>query len=226
MRRFPLIARVEQILPCHCISFVRKSNQFAADCFLQFRISLICKIAIKMKLTLTLAILSTLLLSSGVQAAENTGVRGLNVGNMGGGNGGDGGGGGMKKGAAMGMNGGGMGSKAKTYFSVINAAQEVPLCSSSALGNAVATVEDGRFCIALSYNGLSGTELFSHVHGPAAIGEAGPVIIPLNTGTQKTQCFDITDEGVDDLDDKLWYFNIHSEMCPSGEIRGQILPAC
>jgi hypothetical protein len=174
-----------------------------------------------MKLTLTLAILSPFLLSSYVQAAENTGVRGLKVGN-----GGGGGGGGMKKGAAMGMNGGGMGSKAKTYFSVINAAQEVPLCSSSALGNAVATVEDGRFCIALSYSGLSGPELFSHVHGMAAIGEAGPVIITLDTGTQKTQCFDITDEGVDDLDAKLWYFNIHSEMCPSGEIRGQILPAC
>jgi hypothetical protein len=174
-----------------------------------------------MKLALTLTALSTLLLSSYVQAAENTGVRGLKYGNIGGG--GNKGGGTKRKGGGM---KGGRGSKAKTYFAVINAAQEVPLCSSSALGNAVASVKDSKFCIALSYDGLSGLELFSHVHGPASIGEAGPVIFTLDLSTQKTQCFDITDEETEKLDDKLWYFNIHSERCPSGEIRGQILPTC
>ena len=122
-------------------------------------------------------------------------------------------------------NGGMMGSKTETYFSVISAAQGVPGCTSSALGNAIATVQDGNLCVKLSYDGLSGPELFSHVHGPAAIGETGPVIFTLDAPTQKMQCFDLTsEEDYDDLDDGLWYFNIHSEKCPSGEIRGQILP--
>jgi hypothetical protein len=180
-----------------------------------------------MNFSLTLATLFTLFLSSTVQAIERSSVRGLGSG--GGGGGGMSKGGGMRKGMGMGMSKGmgmGMGSKSKTYTSVINAAQEVPLCFSSALGNAVATVEDDLFCIALSYDGLSGPELFSHVHGPAAIGEAGPVIFTLDLDTQKTQCFYITDDEYADLNDKLWYFNIHSEQCPSGEIRGQILPTC
>jgi hypothetical protein len=112
----------------------------------------------------------------------------------------------------------------ENYFALINAAQEVPVCVSSALGNAIATVQDDQFCIKLNYDGLSGPELFSHVHGPAAFGETGPVIFTLDTSTQKTQCFMLTPDQMKDLDDKLWYFNIHSDMCPGGEIRGQILP--
>jgi hypothetical protein len=111
-----------------------------------------------------------------------------------------------------------------TYFSLINAAQEVPGCMSSALGNAIATVEGDQFCIKLNYDGLSGTELFSHVHGPAAFGETGPVIFTLDTSTQKTQCFTLTGNNKMNLENEMYYFNIHSEMCPGGEIRGQILP--
>ena len=71
-------------------------------------------------------------------------------------------------------NGGMMGSKTETYFSVISAAQGVPGCTSSALGNAIATVQDGNLCVKLSYDGLSGPELSSHIHGPGAIGESAP----------------------------------------------------
>ncbi len=74
-----------------------------------------------------------------------------------------------------------------TYFALISAAQEVPGCMSSALGNAIVTVQDDEFCIKLSYDGLSGPELYSHVHRPAAVGETGPGIFTLNTITQKTQ---------------------------------------
>jgi hypothetical protein len=97
-------------------------------------------------------------------------------------------------------------------------------CTSSALGNAIATEQDDNFCIKLSYDGLSGPELFSHIHGPAAIGETGPVIFTMALTTQKTQCFQLTKDQMKDVDDKLWYFNIHSDMCPGGEIRGQIIP--
>jgi hypothetical protein len=170
-----------------------------------------------MKLILTVTTLAALLFSASVQAAENTAVRGLKMGRRGGKRGG------MKMMSSK-RNGGMMGSKTETYYSVISAAQEVPGCTSSALGNAVATVQDDNFCIRLSYDGLSGPELFSHVHGPAAIGETGPVIFTMVLSTQKIQCFTLTEDNKKNLEDELYYFNIHSDMCPGGEIRGQILP--
>jgi hypothetical protein len=69
-----------------------------------------------------------------------------------------------------------------------------------------------------------GPGLFSHIHGPAAGGETGPVIFAMDTNTEKTQWFELTEDQMKDLDDELCYFDIHSEMCPSGAIRGQILP--
>jgi hypothetical protein len=170
-----------------------------------------------MKLILTITTLATLLFSASVQAAENTAVRGLKMGRRGGKRGG------MNMMSSK-RNGGMMGSKTETYYSVISAAQEVPGCTSSALGNAIATVQDGNLCIKLSYDGLSGPELFSHIHGPAAIGETAPVIFTMALTTQKTQCFELTKDQMKELDDKLWYFNIHSDMCPGGEIRCQIIP--
>jgi hypothetical protein len=118
---------------------------------------------------------------------------------------------------------------ADNYFALISSAyQEVPACMSSALGtsNVVAMVRDNHFCIKLSYDGLNNPELVSQVHGPAAVGETGPAIFSIDTSiTEKAQCFELTkDHQKKDLDDELWYFNIHSERCPNDAIRGQILP--
>jgi hypothetical protein len=174
-----------------------------------------------MKLFLTITALTTLLLSTSVQATDKTSVRGLKMSRKGGMNK-------MNRKGGMKMNGGGkrggvMNRMSETYYSIINAAQEVPGCTSSALGNAIATVEGDQFCIKLSYDGLSGPELFSHVHGPAAIGETAPVIFTMALTTQKTQCFTLTKDNKEAIDNELYYFNIHSDKCPGGEIRGQIL---
>jgi hypothetical protein len=155
-----------------------------------------------MQLSLTIATLAALLLSAVVHANKETTSlrRGLKSGNKNG---------------------------ADDYFALIsNTYQEVPACMSSTLssGNAVATVRDDLFCIRLSYDGLSSSEVISHVHGPAAVGETGPVIFTIDTNTEKAQCFELTKDQKKDLDDELWYFNIHSEKCPNGAIRGQILP--
>jgi hypothetical protein len=152
-----------------------------------------------MKLSLNIAALATLLLSTSVQGKKETSAqRGLK---------------------------GGRNRGPDTYFSLLSAAQEVPGCTSSALGNAVATVDGDQFCIRLSYDGLSGPELFSHVHGPAAIGETGPVVFTMDMSTQKTQCFTLSEDNMNAIENELYYFNVHSEMCPGGEIRGQILEA-
>jgi hypothetical protein len=114
------------------------------------------------------------------------------------------------------------------YFALTSSEDhELPACISSALGssNVVAMVRENLFCIKLNYDGLSGREqLISQVHGPAAVGETGPVIFTVHTSTEKTQCFELTKEQKKDLDHELWYFNIHSEMCPNDAVRGQLLP--
>jgi hypothetical protein len=152
-----------------------------------------------MKLFLNIAALATLLLSAFVQAEKKTpALRGRGRGNNG----------------------------ADNYFALISAAQEDTGCISTPhFGNVVATVRDDIFCIKFSFiGGSSGPGLFSHVHGPATFGENGPVIFAMHTSTEKTQCFELTDDQMKDLDDELWYFDIHSEMCPKAAIRGQILP--
>jgi hypothetical protein len=156
-----------------------------------------------MKLSLTIATLSTLLLSAVVEAKKET--TSLHRGLKGGSNGSD------------------------NYFALIGAAaqdEEIPGCMASALGHAIAMVRDDRFCIKLSYDSLRSQDLFSHaVHGPAALGETGPVILAIdNTSTEKTQCFELTAGQMKDLEDELWYFNIQSDKCPNDAIRGQILP--
>ena len=150
-----------------------------------------------MKLSLTIAAIAILLLSAVVQAKKKTTA--------------------LRRGLG-GTNGG------ENYFALITAAQEATGCMSSALGNVIATVRDDIFCIKLSYDGLSGPDLFSHVHGPAAVGDTGPVIFTINTSIEKMQCFELTKDQMKALEDELWYVNIHSEMCPNGTIRGQLLP--
>jgi hypothetical protein len=155
-----------------------------------------------MKLSQTIATLAALLLSAFVHASKETTSlrRGLRSGN--------------RKGV-------------DNYFALIsNADQEVPACMSSAVssGNVVATVRDHLFCIKLSYDGFSGPDLVSHVHGPAGVDKVGTIIFTIDTITGRTQCSELTKDQKKDLDDELWYVNIYSETCPNGAIRGQILP--
>ena len=152
-----------------------------------------------MKFSFTIATLALTLLSAFVQAKKKTPAlrRGLKAEN----------------------------NKADNYFALVSAAQEDARSISSARGDVIATVRDDLFCIKFSYNGLSGPEIFSHIHGPAAAGETGPVIFSMDTSTQKTQCFEVTKDQMKDLDDELWYITIHSSgMYHYGAIRGQILP--
>jgi len=117
-----------------------------------------------------------------------------------------------------------------TLTALLNTAQTVPLCTASAggaTGNAVMTysTETKELCIYLSYTGLSGTELFSHIHGPASFGTAGGIVKTLTSGQNKLDCFTFTEEEQTSLLSGLLYFNVHSPACNTGEIRGQILPA-
>jgi CHRD domain len=102
------------------------------------------------------------------------------------------------------------------------------LSTAQALGNAIATYNRKTkvFCYKLSYAGLSQeVENASHIHAPADIGVAGPVLFTLPSGANKAACVNVTATGEESLYAERWYFNVHTKACPGGELRGQILKA-
>lgn len=112
----------------------------------------------------------------------------------------------------------------RVLFSHLNSAQSVTTCSvPSALGNALLTYENMNLCIHLTYSGLSGNEVVSHIHGPAMVGEDGDVLFTLTNNATKVECFTLDSTQENFLINQKLYFNVHTDACPSGEIRGQIL---
>jgi hypothetical protein len=80
----------------------------------------------------------------------------------------------------------------------------------------------------ITYADLSGPATAAHFHGPAPVGQNANVQVPISKSTLASPI-----KGMATLDDKQaadlmagqWYFNIHTAQNPSGEIRGQVLPA-
>jgi hypothetical protein len=67
-----------------------------------------------------------------------------------------------------------------------------------------------------------------HFHGPADTTESAGIQIPITGHTNDyTGSFsgtvDLTDQQEQQLEDGLWYINIHSGRFPNGELRGQLL---
>ncbi|SAK96509.1 CHRD domain-containing protein [Caballeronia ptereochthonis] len=79
-----------------------------------------------------------------------------------------------------------------------------------------------------SYAELSGPVTMAHFHGPAPVGQNAKVQVPVDkhalASPMKGQAT-LTDQQVTDLMTGQWYFNIHTQENPTGEIRGQVMPA-
>ncbi|SAL13221.1 CHRD domain-containing protein [Caballeronia humi] len=79
-----------------------------------------------------------------------------------------------------------------------------------------------------TYSELSGPVTMAHFHGPAPVGQNAKPQIPVDKGAlaspMKGQAT-LTDQQITDLMAGQWYFNIHTAENPSGEIRGQVVPA-
>jgi CHRD domain len=114
--------------------------------------------------------------------------------------------------------------KDKIFFALLNPAQEVPFCTNStALGNAILKYApiSKKLCVYLSYTNL-GAELFSHIHGPGKIGESAGVLFTLSSTRSKLDCFTLNKLQEGYLTDGLLYFNVHTNACMGGALRGQI----
>ena len=81
--------------------------------------------------------------------------------------------------------------------------------------------------VGCTYQGLSGNAIAAHIHAPAQPGVNAPVIVPLAaiggaSGTV-TGGGTLTPTLIQAMLDGLTYVNVHTQLHPGGEIRGQIV---
>jgi len=111
----------------------------------------------------------------------------------------------------------------------LSGAAEVPANDSAGTGTLEATydTETMLFTWTVTYEGLTGDATAAHFHGPAeADANAGPVIpIEGDLASPIEGSATLTEEQATQLQDGLWYFNIHTAEYPDGEIRGQVTAA-
>jgi len=112
----------------------------------------------------------------------------------------------------------------------LKASSEVPPKDSAGTGTLTGTVDThtNEFKYHVEFTGLTGPVLAAHFHGPAAVGQnAGPQlpvkVSPISSPIEGKAT--LTPEQVKDLEDGKWYFNLHTQANPGGEIRGQIQKA-
>ncbi len=115
----------------------------------------------------------------------------------------------------------------------LSGAQEVPANSSEATGTFKGqyNMDTNRLSYIITFDGITPTAM--HFHKGAA-GMAGPVVIPINPGSNpysSSNPFEsplsgttpaLTAEQEADLLAGNWFLNIHSADFPDGEIRAQI----
>lgn len=113
-----------------------------------------------------------------------------------------------------------------TFTATLNGASEVPADTSKATGTGTFKYDKTTYKLSgtVTFSGMTATA--SHIH-KGAVGEAGPVVIPLDVTAPVTSPITLEPTVLDsmqraDLMKNLYYVNIHSAAFPNGEIRGQL----
>jgi hypothetical protein len=112
------------------------------------------------------------------------------------------------------------------FTAALNGGSETPANPSAGKGTASVALDTDAKHIewTITYSGLSGAPTMAHFHGPAAVGVAAGVVVPI-TGALTSPIkgsAELDDGQIGDLRGGLWYVNIHSAQYPKGEIRGQL----
>lgn len=109
----------------------------------------------------------------------------------------------------------------------LTGAAEVPPNDSAATGMLEATYDTETMMLTwtVTYDGLTGEATAAHFHGPAAPDEtAGPVVpVEGDLASPIEGSATLTEEQATQLQEGMWYFNLHTAEYPDGEIRGQVM---
>lgn len=111
-----------------------------------------------------------------------------------------------------------------TFKAMLTGSQENPAIVSTATGTATLVLSADRTQVTytITHTATGGTA--AHVHKGAG-GENGPVVHPLTPfSASMTGTLPVTAAEATDLEQGLWYVNVHTPANADGEIRGQILP--
>lgn len=105
--------------------------------------------------------------------------------------------------------------------------EEVPPVETSATGSADITydTESKELSWTVEQSGLSGDVTAAHFHGPAAVGENAPPVVPIEIADLAEGTATLDDAQATDLMEGRWYLNLHTAANPDGEIRGQVMKA-
>ena len=110
------------------------------------------------------------------------------------------------------------------YEAELTGAMEVPANESASKGNAILTFNKETKIFTLKVTHDIATPTAGHVH-KGAVGENGDVVFPFESLTSPISYTSpvLTDAQVSDLNNGLYYVNIHTESNPGGEIRGNLM---
>jgi hypothetical protein len=121
-----------------------------------------------------------------------------------------------------------------TYNFGLDGLQEVPPVNTTGWGVATVTLDtvSGLLTWDVAYFDLLSPSTAAHFHGAALPGQNAGVQVDMGPG----ETFGVTSgtlngsatinaAQIQDVLDGLWYINIHSQLHPGGEIRGQVVPA-
>jgi hypothetical protein len=111
----------------------------------------------------------------------------------------------------------------------LSGAAEVPPTDSRGSGYFEAVYRPSSKILEYRLNlvGLSGPITTGYLQGPAAPGETGPQVVPINIPIYDYTIWDgatLTEEQAAQVVAGQWYVNVMTLQYPGGEIRGQLLP--
>lgn len=118
------------------------------------------------------------------------------------------------------------------YGATLDGLQEAPPNASPATGSVSLSVDTvtGAWTLTGTFGGLLGSPTAAHIHGPAGMGVNAAVLKALTleigtlSGTEANFGGFYTVSQLADLAAGLHYVNLHSNVIPGGEIRGQLTP--
>ena len=112
--------------------------------------------------------------------------------------------------------------KAETYTATLAASPGVTSAGKGA-GTLTYAAETHTLTYTIKYEGLSGPATMAHIHGPAAPGANGGVVVPFpNAASPISGTATLTDAQAAELKAGKYYVNVHTAANKGGEIRGQI----